>query len=70
MRPACICTYGTLTFNELYYSICHCGGMEKDNTMRLNKTSGHGLIGCKCSQLKVKYMFKILSGVQKKKKKS
>jgi hypothetical protein len=32
---------------------------KKDNTKRLNETSGHGLIGCKCSQLKVKYMLKV-----------
>jgi hypothetical protein len=50
-----------MTLIEWYYSICHCSGTEKDNTKRLNETSGHGLIGCKCSQLKVKYMFKVLS---------
>jgi hypothetical protein len=36
--------------------------VAKDYTKRLNKMLGHGLKGCKCSQLKVKYMFKVLSG--------
>ena len=66
MRPACICTCDTLTLVELYYSICHCSGMEEGNTKRLNETSGHGLIGCKCSQLKVQYTLKVY--LKKKKK--
>jgi hypothetical protein len=36
--------------------------VEKDYTKRLNETSGDRLTGCKCSQLKVKCMFKVLSG--------